>query len=157
MIIEPKKQQQRIVDTKWLDKTGKEYCHWLDKQPLADHSKRTYESRMTAFIDFLIWEERTAPITEQTKDTPVRAFKRYLKRSRKVKPATVNSYIAAINNFYGFLGIGATTVPPEELPSEAPAALSKEEQKKLNRAIETTPRIKDRAILTLLSCVRSTT
>ncbi len=146
---QPKKSEHKVSNT-WLDKTGKEYCLWLDKQPLANHSKRTYESRLTAFVDFLIWEQRTAPITEQTKDAPVRAFRHYLKRTRKVKPATVNSYIAAINNFYGFLGIGATTVHPEDLPTEASAALPKEDQKKLLRAIETTPRIKDRAILTLL-------
>jgi integrase/recombinase XerC len=77
-------------------------------------------------------------------------YKRYLKVKQKARPNSVNAALAAADSFYKFLGLPATKVKREDLPAEAPRALTKAEQKKLLRAVERTRRVKDRAVVTLL-------
>lgn len=128
-----------------------EYKKWLTKQKLSLHSARNYVSRVTGFISILRQLDFDYPaLSPETKDIPVRDLKKHLKRTAKVKPATLNSYLAAIDNFYGFLGLGHAEVLREDLPQEAPQGLSPKEQKKFLRAVELARRPKDKAIATLL-------
>jgi site-specific recombinase XerD len=128
-----------------------DYKLWLDKQGLSSHSSRNYLSRINAVISILKdLNDDYPPLSATTKDLLVRDIKQHLQKKAKLKPATLNSYLSAIDNFYGFLGFGKTSVVREELPQEAPYALTPAEQKKFLRAIELTRRSKDRAIATLL-------
>jgi integrase/recombinase XerC len=128
-----------------------EYEKWLSKQRLSHHSVRTYLSRIKGFISILRDSDLDYPLlSPTTKDIPVRDLKKHLKKAAKVKPATLNSYLAAVDNFYGFLGLGKTDVVREDLPQEAPQALSAKDQKKFLRAVELARRPKDRAIAALL-------
>lgn len=125
------------------------YKRWLKKSLLSEHSKRNYFSRITAFIKFLE-HEQYLEITAKNKDELARQFKKFVKLELRRKPATLNSYIAALNNFFGHLAVGPTNVTGEDLQQESPRSLTKVELKKLKRAIDRTSRTKDRAILATL-------
>ena len=129
------------------------YQAWLEKQPLSDHSKRAYRSRLNHFLGFLgsSDEDYKAPFKDETeRDYILKDYKRFLKQKHKASPNTVNAALAAADHFYQFLGLSKTKVKREDLPAEAPRALSKNEQKKLIRAAECARRAKDRAVVTLL-------
>jgi integrase/recombinase XerC len=74
----------------------------------------------------------------------------FLKTMRRAKPRTVNLSLAAIDHFYEFLGLGKPTVRREELPQQAPGALSPEDQKRFLRAVERTASSRDQALALLL-------
>lgn len=140
------KQPKTIDHSKHLEP----YLAWLSKQPLSIHAKRAYQARIKVFISYLQEFESDTELTRVNQDSVARDFKQYLKRSKKLQPASLNAYLAALDNFFGFLGFGKAKVTREDLPQEAPQALNKQEQKRLLRAIERTRRAKDRAILNLL-------
>lgn len=83
-------------------------------------------------------------------DYAARDFKTHLKTVRKAKPSSVNLSLAAVDNFYRFLGMGKPEVRREELPGAAPKALTPEEQKKFLRAVERSSEVRDRTIALLL-------
>lgn len=129
------------------------YQAWLAKQPLSDHSKRAYRSRLNHFLGFLgsSDEHYRNPFKDETeRDYILKDYKRFLKQKHKASPNTVNAALAATDHFYQFLGLPKTKVKREDLPAEAPRALTKNEQKKLIGAAELTRRAKDRAVVTLL-------
>jgi Site-specific recombinase XerD len=127
------------------------YKKWLNRQPLSSHSKRAYLSRIVSFIAFLKETNEQYPaLSPATKDLPVRDLRQHLKKKAKLKPASVNSYLAAIDNFYGYLDLGKIKISRDDLPQEAPVALEPKEQDRFLRTIEHTRRVKDKAIATLL-------
>lgn len=90
--------------------------------------------------------------TERERAHVLREYKRYLKQELRSSPATVNAYLTAIDHFFQFLGAkpGRSKVAREDLPQEAPRALTKEEQKRFLRAVVACRRSKDRAVALLL-------
>lgn len=129
------------------------YQAWLEKQPLSEHSKRAYRSRLNHFLGFLGSSDEVYrdPFKDETeRDYILKDYKRFLKQKNKASPNSVNAALAACDHFYQFLGLAKTKVKREDLPAEAPRALSKDEQKKLIRAAERTRRAKDRAVVILL-------
>jgi integrase/recombinase XerC len=62
----------------------------------------------------------------------------------------VNLSLAALDNFYRFVGLGPPKVRREELPQSAPRALEPEEQKRFLRAVERAESARDRALALLL-------
>ncbi len=129
------------------------YLAWLEKQPLSDHSKRAYRSRLNHFLGYLGGSDvdYKNPFKDATeRDYILKDYKRFLKLKHKASPNTVNAALAAADHFYQFLGLPKTKVKREDLPAEAPRALTQNEQKKFIRAAELTRRAKDRAVVTLL-------
>lgn len=129
------------------------YLAWLEKQPLSDHSKRAYRSRLNHFLGYLGASDvdYKNPFKDATeRDYILKDYKRFLKQKHNASPNTVNAALAAADHFYQFLGLPKTKVKREDLPAEAPRALTKIEQKKLIRAAECARRAKDRAVVTLL-------
>ncbi|MBX9721351.1 MAG: tyrosine-type recombinase/integrase [Candidatus Obscuribacterales bacterium] len=127
------------------------YQAWLEKQPLSEHSKRAYRSRLNHFLGYLgsSDEHYKDPFKDETeRDYILKDYKRF--RKQKASPNTVNAALAAADHFYQFLGLPKTKVKREDLPTEAPRALTKAEQKKVIRAAECARRAKDRAVVTLL-------
>lgn len=84
------------------------------------------------------------------RDYAARDFKAYLKTVKRARPSSVNLSLAAVDNFYRFLGLGKPEVRREELPGAAPRALSPEEQKRFLRAVDRSPEVRDRAIAKML-------
>jgi len=131
------------------------YLSWLDRQPLSDQTRRAYRSRINHFLGFLGTsgeDVRVLVQTERERAHVLREYKRYLKQDLRSSPATVNAYLTAIDHFFQFLGAkpGRVKVAREDLPQEAPRALTKEEQKRFLRAVVACRRSKDRAVALLL-------
>lgn len=136
-----------------LDAVFERYATWLDKQPLAASTKRNYGVQVAHYGTYLAGYAAKFgnPLREaNARDYAVRDYKAFLKTERGLRPRTVNLALAAVCHFYGFLGLGDARVNREELPHEAPRALSTREQVDFLRAVERWPRLRDRAIATLL-------
>lgn len=136
-----------------LAETAADYERWLGRQPLSANTKRTYRVRVGQYLEYLSATpaESGDPLEDtHARDYAVRDYKTHLKTVRKAKPSSVNLSLAAIDNFYRFVGLGRPEVRREELPAAAPKALSPEEQKRFLRAVERSPEARDRAIAKLL-------
>lgn len=75
------------------------FAGWLENQ---DRSERTIRLYRTGLTDFRAWFERVrGKDLDPALITPldVRAYRRYLQDDRQVKPATTNSYLAAVRAF----------------------------------------------------------
>jgi site-specific recombinase XerD len=135
------------------DARYQKYLTWLKRQPLAEQTRRAYQSRINHFLGFLgASGEDLRPLVQNERERThvLREYKRHLKQELKSRPATVNAYLTAIDHFFQFLGTERSKVPREDLPQEAPRALTKEEQKRFLRAVVACRRSKDRAVALLL-------
>jgi len=129
------------------------YMSWLATQALAANTRRTYRTQVRQFCDYLIDypAKYGDPLRdEHARDYAVRDYKTFLKVQHKRQPSTVNLALAAIDHFYQFLRLGAADVKREDLPQQAPQALSPEEQKDFLRAVERWGSIRDQAMALLL-------
>jgi len=129
------------------------YLSWLKRQPLSEQTRRAYRSRINHFLGFLgsSGEDLRALIqNERERAHILREYKRHLKQELRSRPTTVNAYLTAIDHFFQFQGAAPVEVAREDLPQEAPQALSKEEQKRFLRAVAGCRRSKDRAVALLL-------
>jgi len=128
------------------------FSGWLAKQPLSDRSRRAYGDQVRNYLQWL--EDRGSGAEALTdpsvRDSSVRDYKRWLKRSRKLAPASVNQALASIDALYRSRHVAAPVVQREQLPGVAPRALSQEEQRRLMRAIERCGVSRDRAIAIML-------
>jgi integrase/recombinase XerC len=129
------------------------YQRWLERQPLSDQTRRAYVSRVNGFLGFLgaSGEDLKALVAnDQERKHVLRDYKRYMKQSLKLAPATVNANLTAVDHFMQFVGAPSTDIGREDLPQQAPRGLSKPEQQLFLRAVAGCRRNKDRAILLLL-------
>ena len=129
------------------------YQAWLKRRPLSEHTRRAYRSRTNYFLGFLATSNETSASVfkdEAEKEQVIRDYIHYLKKDLKLRPTTVNAAITALDHFFQYIGLGATAVKREDLPAEAPKALSREELRKLERAINRCRRAKDKAVVLLL-------
>jgi site-specific recombinase XerD len=129
------------------------YGTWLERQPLSENTRRAYRVRAGQYLEYLSATpaEYGNPLENpHARDYAARDFKAYLKTVRRAKPSSVNLSLAAVDNFYRFLGMGKPEARREELPGAAPRALSPEEQKRFLRAVERSEEVRDRAIAKML-------
>jgi site-specific recombinase XerD len=130
-----------------------QFQEWLARQPLAAHTRRVYGTRVRQYCAYLatIPGDYGDPLQEPAaRNYAVRDYKAYLKTVRHAKPTSVNVTLAALDHFYGFLGLGRPHVRREALPHAAPRALPPEDQKRFLRAVERMASIRDQAIAHLL-------
>ncbi|MHB1498384.1 MAG: phage integrase N-terminal SAM-like domain-containing protein, partial [Acidimicrobiales bacterium] len=127
------------------------YRSWLRRQPLAERSREAYLAQVSGFVSWLASSEHGGQAlgAESVRDWAVRDYKRYLKKSRRLAPASVNQALAAIDNFYRSLGLGRPEVKREELARLAPRSLAGPEQRRFLRAVQACPSARDRAIGTV--------
>ena len=76
----------------------------------------------------------------------MRDYRTHLQTVLKRKPATINTGLAAINDFYVRRGIGPVSAERAELARSAPKALSKRAALRFLRGVETSLSARDRAI-----------
>ncbi|HEX2186516.1 MAG TPA: tyrosine-type recombinase/integrase [Chloroflexota bacterium] len=129
-----------------------EYTLWLSKQPLADHTRRTYRTRVAQFLHWLASYdcESGDPLTDShARDYAVRDYKRHVKTQRKLAASTVNLTLAAVDHFYRHLGLAAAGVRREDLPSLSPRGLDEDELRRLLRALERSADARDTAMVML--------
>jgi integrase len=126
------------------------YEDWLERQPLAERSRREYAKQVALFAAWLQRQEDPARGGEAVadpfaRDYAVRDFKRYLKLERRWAPASVNLALAAVDHFYRFIGLGTADVARERLPQAAPRPLDRDQLLAFVRAAERAS-VRDRAI-----------
>lgn len=129
------------------------YQAWLKRQPLSENTRRAYRVRAGQYLDYLAATpgEYGDPLEDpHARDYAARDLKAHLKTVRRARPSSVNLSLAAVDNFYRFLGMGKPQVGREKLPGAAPRALSPEEQKRFLRAVERSEEARDRAIVKML-------
>ena len=146
-------EEQSVGPGERLERVAKDYEVWLSHQPLSANTKRTYRTRVRGFLEYLAASpaEYGDPLAaSHARDYAVRDYKTHLKTVGKAKPSSVNLSLAAIDNFYRFLGMGKPDVGREDLPGVAPGALSPEEQKRFLRAVERSDSPRDRAMSRVL-------
>lgn len=128
------------------------YLEWLEGRPLAARSRDAYGHQVRRFV---AWLADRSPVDgdpladEPARDWAVRDYKRHLKAVQRWRPSSVNLALAALDSFYGYLGLGRPVVRREELPAKAPRALSVEQQRRVLRMAEHAS-ARDRAIVVLL-------
>lgn len=136
-----------------LGEVATEYERWLEKQPLSANTRRMYRTRVLGFLEHLSATptEYGDPLSnEHARDYAARDYKSHLKTVNRAKPSSVNLSLAAIDNFYRFMGLGKPDAKREDLPSVAPGALEPEEQKRFLRAVERSSSARDQAIVRVL-------
>ncbi len=129
------------------------YEHWLARQPLSAHTRRTYLTqvrRYCAYLSTFHWEDGHPLQESHARDYAVRDYKTALKVAHLAKPSSVNLALAAVDHFYRFLELPTPQVTREDLPAQAPRALEPPEQKRFLRAVERCSSVRDRAIALLL-------
>jgi site-specific recombinase XerD len=128
------------------------YLAWLEGRPLAARSREAYGHQVRRY---LAWLGEHSPVDgdplvdEAARDWAARDYKRHLKAVERWKPASVNLALAALDSFYTHLGLGRPVVRREDLPAQAPRALSEEQQRRLLRIAERAS-ARDRAIVVML-------
>ena len=129
------------------------YSDWLVSQPLAPTTRQAYQEKVTEFCNYLQSHpvHHANPFEDQAaRDYAVRDFKTFLQSHKKLKPASINLALAALDHFYHFLQLGKPQVKREDLPHQAPRSLEPADQKELLRAIERQKSARDRAVALLL-------
>ncbi len=90
------------------------------------------------------------PISDRELEHVLKSYKRHLKVYSKLKPATVNSHLTAIDHFIQYHGHEPPEIPREDLPQQAPRTLEKDEQRRFLRAVAGCRRSLDRAVTLLM-------
>jgi site-specific recombinase XerD len=128
-----------------------DYQLHLSRLPLSDHTRRNYLLRVRQYFQWLegSGEDYKALTDQSDRDFAVREFKCWLLQKGK-KSSTVNSALAAVDNFYLFKGLGPTKVRRQDLPKQAPRALESEEQYRLLKVLAKSKSIRNRAMAMLM-------
>jgi len=84
------------------------------------------------------------------RDWAVRDYRSHLQAVAKAAPGTVNSALAAIDDFYARRGLGRANAERADLPAQAPRALDKRAVLRWLRAVEAHLSPRDRALAGVL-------
>ena len=121
------------------------YQRALRAAPLSAATRAKYVSRVRGY---LLWLATTAaletdgtaggdPLQEAAaRDGAVRDWRVWAKTVGRLRPATINNTLAAIDDFYTRRGLGPATARRGALPRRAPEALSQREVVRYLRAVE---------------------
>ena len=127
---------------------------WLERQPLAERTKREYRRNVRVFLDWLPadgengWE--ADPLGDRlARDHAARDFRRWLKVERRAAASTVNLALASLDALYRQRGLGNPNVRREKPVRAAPRALAEDDQRQLLRACERAS-ARDRALVVVM-------
>jgi integrase/recombinase XerC len=118
------------------------YQRALRSAPLAAATRAKYVSRVRGYLTWLAASDRDVetdgdPLGEPAaRDGAVRDWRAWAKSVARLRPATINNTLAAVDDFYLRRGLGAATTRREALPRRAPKALSQREVVRYLRAVE---------------------
>jgi site-specific recombinase XerD len=121
------------------------YQRRLRTAPLSPTTRAKYVSRVRGYLTWLATaavletDDTVArdPLEEAAaRDGAVRDWRAWAKTVGRLRPATINNTLAAIDDFYTRRGLGPATARREALPRRAPKALSNREVVRYLRAVE---------------------
>jgi site-specific recombinase XerD len=128
-----------------------DYEMYLSRLPISSHTRRNYLLRVKRFMAWLeeCPEGAKALTDPMDRDYAVREFKSWLlQRNRSAN--TVNSSLAALDNYFLYKGLGLANVKRLDLPKLAPKALSNDEQRRFLKAIANCKSIRNQIIATIM-------
>ena len=113
-----------------IEKRFNEYQAWLTDQPLSDHTKRAYVSRIKQFLKFASQKKAADAADGETTISPltVQSYTEFLKNYQNAEPRSVNNSLTAIDNFCQFLGIERSNIQRERTSPLVPRTLTQQEQ-----------------------------
>jgi site-specific recombinase XerD len=117
------------------------YQRALRGAPLAAATRAKYVSRARGYLAWLAstadYGLNAAPLEEAAaRDGAVRDWRAWAKTVARLRPATINNTLAAIDDFYTRRGLGPATARREALPRRAPKALAAREVVRYLRTVE---------------------
>jgi site-specific recombinase XerD len=115
------------------------YQRALRGAPLAAATRAKYVSRVRGYLVWLATADADLgdPLEETSaRDGAVRDWRAWAKTIARLRPATINNTLAAIDDFYTRRGLGPATARREALPQRAPKALTAREVVRYLRAVE---------------------
>jgi len=120
----------------------------LSSAPLDDDTRRAYASRVRQYLAWLAAADVDGdPLTEaKARDGAVRDYRIYLQTTAKRAPATINTVLAALGDFYTRAGIGTPDVRRLDLPQRAPRALNSRDTTRWLRTVERWLNPRDRVL-----------
>ena len=130
------------------------YADYLNRLPISNHTRRNYLLRVKKYQQWLSEtpEGQNAYDNPIDRDFAVQEYKLFLLRKGS-SANTLNSTLAALDNFYIFNGLGPAKVKRQELPAHAPRALEDDEQRRLFKVIAKLDSVRNRAIaLIMIHC-----
>jgi site-specific recombinase XerD len=124
------------------------YVSALAAAPLAEQTRRTYASKVRQYLAWLAGAELDGDPLDSAdgRDWAVRDYRAHLQAVLKRKPATVNSALAALDDFYIRRGLGAASAKRAEIPDAAPRALDHKAQIRYLRAVQGCRSPRDKAL-----------
>ena len=124
------------------------YVSALAAAPLAEQTRRTYASKVRQYLAWLAGAELDGDPLDSAggRDWAVRDYRAHLQAVLKRKPATVNSALAAVDDFYIRRGLGAASAKRAEIPDAAPRALDHKAQIRYLRAVQGCRSPRDKAL-----------
>src|SRR5665647_1302455 len=113
-------------------------CRWARKSRTAPSRARASCSGSPSASAWLNQADAVGdPLHEaRARDRAVRAFSAHLQTVAMRAPATINTTLAAISDFYTRTGLGPPDVARLDLPQRAPRALSAKDTTRWLRAVE---------------------
>ena len=135
-----------------------DYQRALRAAPLSDETRRTYLSKVRGYLTWLAAAGADGdPLTQaRARDWAVRDYRTHLVTVAKNAPRTINTALAAIDDFYTRRGLGPASAGRLDLPTQAPRALDAKTALRWIRAIaaRTAPRDRVLALLPLYAGLR---
>ncbi len=128
-----------------------DYQRALRAAPLAAETRRTYYSKVRGYLTWLAAADVDGdPLTQpRPRDWAVRDYRTHLVTVAKRAPRTINTALAAIDDFYTRRGLGPAAADRLDLPAQAPRALDAKTALRWVRAIATRPSPRDRVLALL--------
>jgi len=125
-----------------------DYTAALRSAPLSDQTRRTYASKVRQFLAWLAGADLDSdPLASaEGRDWAVRDYRTHIQAVLKRSPATVNSALAAVDDFYIRRGLGAASAVRVQIPTAAPRALNPRAQLRYLRAVQGCPSPRDQAL-----------
>jgi integrase/recombinase XerC len=115
---------------------------------MSAETRRTYASKVRQYLAWLETADVAGdPLTEpDSRDRAVRAWRGHLLVVAKQVPATVNTALAAVDDFYTRRGLGQAAAERTRRQTTAPRTLDRRALLRWLRAVEAEPSTRDRAL-----------
>jgi site-specific recombinase XerD len=128
-----------------------DYQRALWSAPLSAETRRTYTSKVRGYLTWLAGADMDGdPLAQaRPRDWAVRDYRTHLITVAKHAPRTINTALAAIDDFYIRRGLGPAAADRLDLPTQAPRALDAKTALRWLRAIQTRPAPRDRVLALL--------
>jgi site-specific recombinase XerD len=118
---------------------------------MSAETRRTYASKLRQYLAWLDTADLAGdPLTDpDTRDRAVRDWRSHLLTVAEQAPTTVNTALAAVDDFYTRGGLGQAAAERTRRPTTAPRFLDKRAQSRWLRAVEAQPSARDRALASI--------